>query len=146
MGKKIKVEIKLNEKEEALVHYEMEYGRNETIKKQARVLYYANKGADTISELCSETGYCYKTVTRMLELYETIGTEAIYKCKRGKRRNHLDEIAEELEAYFDENAPNSVPDAVRKIKEKFGVNITDTPVRNWLKAKAIHTKNQKAYR
>ena len=49
------------------------------------------------------------------------------------------------EAYFDENPPHDVPDAVRKIHEKFNLNITETPVRYWLKAKAIRTKSQEAY-
>ena len=74
-----------------------------------------------------------------------MGTDAIYQCKRGKRIHHLEQISNELEAYFDENPPKDVPDAVRKIKENFGIPITATPVRYWLKAKAIRTKSQKAY-
>lgn len=146
MGAKRKINVKLDAKAAALVHYEMEFGRNETIKKQARILYYANEGTDTVTELCEKTGCCYRAVDRMLKLYETMGKDAIYQCARGKRINHLEQIADELEAYFDKNPPNSVPDAVRKIKEHFGINITDTPVRYWLKAKAIRTKSQKAYR
>ena len=115
MGSKRKINIQLNKKEAALIHYEMEFGRNETIKKQARILYYANQGADTLTELCEKTGNCYRTVNRMLKLYETMGAKAIYQCIRGKRINHLEQIADELEAYFDKNPPNDVPDAVRKI-------------------------------
>lgn len=146
MGRKRKINIQLSPKEAALVHYEMEFGRNETIKSQARILYYANQGADTITELCDKTGNCFRMVDRMLKLYGTMGTEAIYQCRRGKRINHLEQIADELEAYFDQNPPNNVPDAVRKIREKFNIEITATPVRKWLKAKAIRTKSQKAYR
>lgn len=75
-----------------------------------------------------------------------MGTDAIYQCKRGKRINHLEQISDELEAYFNENSPKDVPDAVRKIHEKFNIKITATPVRKCLKAKAIRTKSQKAYR
>ena len=64
------------------------------------------------------------------------------KLEKGKL---IEQIADELEAYFEQNPPKDVPDAVRKIKEQFGINITATPVRYWLKAKAIHTKSQKAY-
>lgn len=146
MGMKRKIKIQLSPKEATLVHYEMEFGRNETIKRQARILYYANQGAETITELCGKTGNCFRMVDRMLKLYETKGAEAIYQCRRGKRINHLEQIAEELEAYFDQNPPNDVPDAVRKILEKFKIEITATPVRKWLKAKAIRTKSQKVYR
>mgnify|MGYP006926052329 FL=1 len=36
MPKKRKIEIELTAKEEAFVHYEMEFGRNESIKRQDR--------------------------------------------------------------------------------------------------------------
>ena len=55
-----------NQKDEALVHYEMEFGKNETIKKQARILYYASQGAGTITELCEKTGNCYRTVNTLI--------------------------------------------------------------------------------
>lgn len=42
MGTKCKINIQLNQKEYALVHYEMEFGGNKTIKNQAKVLYYAH--------------------------------------------------------------------------------------------------------
>ena len=46
MGTKIKIKIQLTQKDEALVHYEMEFWKNETIKKQARILYYASQEAN----------------------------------------------------------------------------------------------------
>ena len=78
-------------------------------------------------------------------LFETMGVEAMYKCQRGKRPSRLDAISDELEEYFDKNPPSDAPNAVRMIKERFGIVITVTPVKNWLKAKAIHTKKQKVY-
>ena len=117
MGTKCKINIQLNQKEYALVHYEMEFGRNKTIKNQAKILYYAHQGTDTITELCKKTENYYRIVARILKLYETMGTDAIYQCKRGKRIHHLEQTSDELEAYFDENPPKDVPDAVRKIKE-----------------------------
>jgi len=66
MGTKIKIKIQLTKKDEALVHYEMEFGKNETIKNQARILYYASQGAGTITELCEKTGNCYRTVNTLI--------------------------------------------------------------------------------
>lgn len=146
MGTKRKIKIELSEKDNALVHYESEMGRNESIKRQARILYYANIGTATMTEMRKKTGNTYETITRVLRLYEKMGVKAIYQCQRGKRINHLEQISEELEAFFQDNPPTDVPDAVRKIKEQFGLNITNTPVRNWLKAKAIRIKSQEAYR
>lgn len=146
MPKKRVIKIELSKKEEALVHYEMEWGRNGSIQKQAKILYYANQGAASMTELCERTGCDPKTNDRMLKLYAAMGVDAIYQCKRGKRINHLEQISEELEAYFQENPPSSSSEAVRIIREKFHVNITATPVKYWLKAKAIRTKKQKAFR
>lgn len=146
MPKKREIKIELNAKEEALVHYEMEWGRNHSIKKQAKILYYANQGTSTMQELCERTGCDPKTNNRMLKLYDIMGVNAIYQCKRGKRINHLEQISEELEAYFHENPPSSSSEAVRIIKEQFHVQITATPVKYWLKKKGIHTKKQGASR
>ena len=144
MPKKREIKVELTDKEAALVHYEMEFGRNDSIKRQAKILYFANQGTATLKELCVKTGHDKKTINRVLDLFCTMGTDAIYKCQRGKRINHLEQISDKLEAYFDEDPPTDVPDAVRKIKEKFNLNITATPVRSWLKANDIRTKNQKA--
>ena len=139
------IKIELSSKEEALVHYESEWGRNKSIRRQARILYYANIGTKTIKELCEKAECNYETVTRMPRLYRELGVEAIYRCKRGKRINHLEQISDELEEFFKENPPADVPDAVAKIKDHFGIIITATPVRYWLKAKAFRTESQKAY-
>lgn len=58
----------------------MEFGRNKTIKNQTKILYYAHRGTDTITELCKKTENCYRTVARILKLYETMETDAIYQC------------------------------------------------------------------
>ena len=79
MPKKREIKIELNAKEEAKVHYEMEWGKNGSIKRQAAILYHANQGAQTMTEFCQKTGFDPKTVSRMLNLYETMGIEAIYK-------------------------------------------------------------------
>ncbi len=57
MPKKREIKIELTEKEAAIVHYEMEWGRNDSIKRQVKILYYANYGTETLKELCEKTGY-----------------------------------------------------------------------------------------
>ncbi|MDE7120610.1 MAG: MarR family transcriptional regulator [Oscillospiraceae bacterium] len=93
MPKKRAIKIELRAKDEALVHYEMEWGRNESIRRQAAILYYANQGTATQKELCEKTGHDHKTVNRILELYQTSGVQAVYQCSRGKRINHLEQIS-----------------------------------------------------
>ena len=78
MRTKCKINIQLNQKEYTLVHYEMKFERNKTIKNQAKILYYAHQGTDTITKLCKKTENCYRIVSQILKLYETMGTDAIY--------------------------------------------------------------------
>lgn len=146
MPEKRKIKIELSEEDEALVYYERICGRNESIKRHARVLYYANQGTESLKELCVLAGCGKVAVNKVLKEYAEDGVQAIYHCARGKRVNHLDEIGDELEAYFDENPPADVPDAVEKIKEKWGITLTATPVRYWLKKRNIHTRNREASR
>ena len=102
----------------------------------------AGQGAESRTELCKRADAGKAAVNRILKKYSVYGVETVYQCSHGKRRNHLDEIGEELEMYFDENPPESVPDAVQKIKEHFGVMITETPVRIWLKKKYRYRKSK----
>lgn len=142
---KRKIKIELSTKEAALVQYEKECGRNASIRRQANILYYAGIGCEMMKELCEKTGNDKNTIERIIKLYETMGVDAIYVCQRGRRPSRLDPISDELEYYFDKNPPSDAPEAVRVIRERFGINITVTPVKNWLKAKAIRTEKQKAY-
>ncbi|GEM_PF-2000902 len=101
MPKKIEMKIELTEKEEALLHYEIFFGKNASVKKHARILYEAGRGAESLTELCKRADAGKAAVSRLMKKYTEYGVKAIYQCSRGKRRNHLDEIGEELEAYFD---------------------------------------------
>ena len=76
-------------------------GKNPSIKKQAKNFVLCKSGSKaSMKELCERTGCDPKTNNRMLKLYETMGVNAIYQCKRGKRINHLDQISDELETVF----------------------------------------------
>ena len=71
MGTKRKVKIELNAKEEALVHYESEWGRNDSIKWAARILHFANIGTETMKEMCEKTGYDFESDTSPLLCHQT---------------------------------------------------------------------------
>ena len=47
---------------------------------------------------------------------------------------------------FEKVPPSSVPEAVSRIKEKFGISLTETPVRYWLKKKGFVASDQSRYR
>jgi|GEM_PF-897915 len=140
------IKIKLNEQEDAEVYYQKVCGKNETIRRHARILYYAGQGAGSMKELCVKADCDYGTARLLLERYEKDGIKAIYQCARGKRPNQLDAYGKEIEEELDRNPAKSVPEIIVMLKEKFGITITATPVRNWLKKRGIVTDKQKRCR
>lgn len=143
---KVSIKIELNQKEDAIVYYEKTLGSNITIQKRATVLYHASKGAESLTELHKCCGCTRVFVRATLKGYGEKGIGYIYECSRGIKRSALDSIESELLAEFDKNPPSSIPEAVSRIKEKFGITLTDTPVRYWLRKKGFVTSNQNRYR
>lgn len=143
---KVPIKIELSAKEDAIIYYEKTMGSNITIKKRATVLYYASKGAESITELHKSCGYTRVFIRATLNGYWEKGIEYIYECSRGIKQSALDSIENELLEEFEKNPPSSIPEAVSRIKEKFGIALTDTPVRYWLRKKGFVTSNQNRYR
>ena len=136
------IKIMLNEQEDAEVYYQKVCGKNAAIRCHARILYYAGQGTDSMKELCEKAECDYATARLLLERYEKDGMMAIYQCKRGKRPCQLDAYAKEIEEELDRHPAKSVSEVVIMLKEKFGITITATPVRDWLKKRGIPTKKQ----
>lgn len=140
------ITIELNEKEDAIIYYEKTLGKNITTRKRAAVIYYAAKGINTITELHRKCGCTRVFVRTTLKGYAEKGINYIYECSRGIKKSALDAIESELLEEFEQNPPSSVPEAVSRIKEQFGIELTETPVRYWLKKKGFVTSNQSRYR
>lgn len=143
---KVAIKIELSQKEDAIIYYEKTMGSNITIQKRATVLYYASKGAESITELHKSCGYTRVFIRATLKGYREKGIEYIYECSRGIKQSALDSIENELLEEFEKNPPSSIPEAVSRIKEKFGITLTATPVRYWLRKKGFVTSNQNRYR
>lgn len=62
------------------------------------------------------------------------------------QKSALDAIESELLKEFEQAPPSSIPEAVSQIKEKFGITLTETPVRYWLRKNGFVTSNQSRYR
>ena len=140
------IKIKLNEQEDAEVYYQKVCGKNETVRRHARILYYAGQGTASMKELCQKAECDYGTASLLLERYEKDGITAMYQCRRGKKPCRLDEYEKEIEEELNRHPAKSVPEIIVMLKEKFGITITATPVRNWLKKRGIITDKPKQYR
>lgn len=140
------IKIELSKKEDAIIYYEKTLGKNITIQKRAAVLYYASKGAESITELHNSCGCTRVFVRNTLNGYIEKGIDYIYECSRGIKKSILDSIESELLEEFEKNPPSSISEAVSRIKEKFGITLTETPVRYWLIKRGFVTSNQSQYR
>lgn len=138
--------IKLNEEEDAIIYYEKTLGENITTRKRASVIFYASKGDSTITEIHRKCGCTQVFVRSTIKGYLEKGIDYIYDCSRGIKKSVLDSIETELLDEFEKDPPSSVPEAVSRIKEKFGISLTETPVRYWLKKKGFVASDQSRYR
>lgn len=145
MAKK-EIKIELTEKEDAQIYAEKTLGRNKTIQKRAKVIYYASKGAESIKELSEITGINRFYVSQTLNGYKEKGIGYIYECSRGKKQSILDTIESKLLEDFAKNSPSSIPEAVSRISKDYGIRITDTPVRYWLKKRGFVILSQDRFR
>ena len=140
------IKIELTEKEDAQIYAEKTLGRNKTIQKRAKVIYYASKGAESIKELGEITGINRFYVSQTLNGYKEKGIGYIYECSRGKKQSILDTIESELLEDFAKNPPSSIPEAVSRISKDYGIRIIDTPVRYWLKKRSFVILSQDRFR
>lgn len=143
---KERIKIKLKEKEDAIIYYEKTVSKNITTRKRATVIYYASKGISNITELHRRCGYTRVFIRNTLNGYTEKGINYIYECRRGIKKSALDAIESDLLKEFEQTPPSSIPEAVSRIKEKFGITLTETPVRYWLKKRGFVTSNQSRYR
>lgn len=145
MSKIIK-SIKLNKEEDAIIYYEKTLGENITTQKRTIVIFYASKGEYTITEIHRKSGCTQVFVRSTIKGYLEKDIDYIYTCSRGIKKSALDEIETELLDEFEKNPSSSIPEAVSRIKEKFSITLTETPVRYWLRKRGFVTSNQSRYR
>ncbi len=110
------------------------------------MIFYAAKGDNNITEIHRKSGCTQVFVRSTIKGYLEKGIDYIYECSRGIKKSVLDSIEMELLAEFEKNPPSSIPKAVSQIKEKFGITLTETPVRYWLRKRGFVTSNQSRYR
>ena len=103
------------------------------------------KSAESIKELSEITGINRDYIQPTLDGYEEKGIDYIYECSRGKKKSRLDTIESELLEDFAKNPPASIPEAVSRIKRDYGIEITDTPVRYWLRKKGFVISSQNRF-
>lgn len=143
---KTAIKIELSQEEDAKVYAEKTLGRNISIKKRAAVIYCASQGAESITELSKKCSCSRSYVIRTINGYIAKGIDYIYECSRGIKHSVLDKIEAELLADFEKTPPSSIPEAVYRIKENYGISLTDTPVRYWLRKKGFIISNQNQFR
>lgn len=143
MPKKELIKLELTDKEDALFYAEKTLGRNETVRKRAKVLYYAGRGAESIAELSNATGIHRDFIIRTLRGYSESGSGYIYNCGRGRKTGRLECVEDELVSYLKENPPSSVAAVVRYVRDKYDIEITATPVRLWMKKNNIGVAGSK---
>lgn len=143
MAKKKPIKINLTEEEQQIAYNEMLNGKNQTLRRRAKIIYHASIGVESINDLVNITGEERHVITRALQILDTRGLKCIFKRENNGNTSILDNIETELIKDFTEDPPSSFSAAIDRIIADYNISITRTPLANWLNKRGIYLANQK---
>lgn len=138
-----KIEINVNEKDLEILKKERKSNIRK-VREKASAIYFRTIGYSE-EKIREATGLSVTTILSHIKNYKTYGIEYIYTTNYKKKTAILDPYADEIKHDFESNPPQTIAEAITRIKDKFGVEIKDTAMRNFLKKKGLHTKKQEAF-
>jgi transposase len=103
------------------------------VQKRCEALFLKSQGL-THSEICQLLRTSMSSVTRWVRAYSQSGIEGLTNLQYGKRKSSLAPFSESIENYFIKNPPNSIKEAVAKIKELTGIERSEKSVRVFLRS------------
>ena len=143
MARKKPIKLNLTSEEQQTVYNEMLNGKNQTLRRRAKIIYYASLGADGITDLVTITGEERHVIKRALKIYDDRGINCIYKRENNGNTSVLDTIESELIKDFTDNPPSTFTEAITRIKADYNISITRLPLARWLNRRGIYLQSQK---
>ena len=140
------IKINVTKEEQEIIYHERMYGKNKTLRRRAKILYYASLGKESIQALVDVTNVERKVIVRALKKFDEEGIECLFKIKgREGYSLVLDTIEAELIEDFKNDMPNSFSEAMKRIKETYNISITRVPLTKWLNNRGIFLPSQKIH-
>ena len=135
-----KIEMFVKEEELEILNKERKNNNRKT-REKASALYFRAKGY-TEQEIREITGLSVSTIISHVKNFNNYGISYIYTTNYKKRQARLEPYTEQIIIEFSDNPPQTIAEAIIRVKEMFNIDIKDTAMRNFLKKKDLRLKSQ----
>lgn len=139
-----KVEIDVTPEQIKVLQKESKTAKLSKTMIKAKVLYLRAIGK-TESEIMIKTDVSIATIVSYVRDFNQNGLESIYRTKHKGQISKLNDYTEEIMKDLGENPPQTIAEAIIRIKAKTGLIRTYNSVRLFLLKKGLLTKKQEAY-
>ena len=127
------IKIEFTEEEAQALNYERYHHPNPRVQRRMEALWLKSQNVSH-KDICCLTGISPNTLCSYLRKYQEYGIEGLKKLNFYQPQSQLRQHVTTIEAYFRENPPASVKEAMAKIEELTGIRISENRVREFLKS------------
>lgn len=130
------IKIKFTPKEVQTLNYERYNHPHPRVQRKMEVLWLKSHGLSH-QEICELAGISSRTLQRYLHAYQEGGIEKLREITFYKPQSELLQHVGTIEAYFRENPPATIKEAMAKIEELTGIKRSVKRIREFLKSIGI---------
>ena len=136
-----KIEIVISDEELEILNKERKNNKNKKVRDKASSLYFRARGY-TEKEIKDITGLAVSTILTHVKRFKNEGINYIYTTNYRKNKPKLEPYTDIIIEDFKKENPQTIDEAIIKVKELTGVDIKRTTMRTFLKKTNLHIKNQ----
>ena len=129
-----KIEIIVPENDMVILKKEAKKNPREKTRNRAKAIILRVEGY-TEREILNKMDISLNSMLTYIKDYQKHGLESIYTNNYKGPVSRLEVKADEIIEEFTKNPPKSLKGGCSRIKERFGISITETPLRYFLKKK-----------
>ena len=137
-----KIEINVSEKDYKILKHQSKKNPKEKVRNRAKVIILRYQGYSE-KEIINKTSLALNTILTYIKDYKNNGLKSIYTSNYKARPSRLKVKEVEIIEDFKQTPPKSLKEGCAKIKEKYGIAITPTPLSNFLKKKGLSIEKLK---
>ncbi|KOR28161.1 transposase, partial [Achromatium sp. WMS3] len=127
------IKIEFTTSEIQTINYERYHHPHPRVQRKMEALWLKSQGAQH-KEICKFTGISEPTLCTYLKDYKQGGIQKLKEIKFHQPQSDLTKHTQTIEAYFIENPPATIKEAMAKIEELTGIKRSETQVRKYLKS------------
>ena len=136
-----KIEMIVSNEELEILNRERK-NNNRKIREKASAIYFRAKGYSE-SQIKEMTNLSVTTILSHIKNFNSVGINYIYTTNYKKREAILEPYTEQIVKEFNEQPPQTIAEAIVRVKELCGVSVKDTAMRNFLKKRIYIQKIKK---